>query len=62
MKKEFEFKMTRTYETYMVVVAENDEQAWDILKDSMEEFYALETKQCFVIKEEVEAIQWWYPD
>jgi len=50
--KTYTFKMTRVYETLIVVDAENKEDAFNKLKEI--DVYQIELEQCCVVQEDIE--------
>lgn len=48
----YTFKMTRVYETLIVVDAENKEDAFNKLKEI--DVYQIELEQCCVVQEDIE--------
>lgn len=52
--KTYTFKMTRVYETLIVVDAENEQDAFKKLNDLGDMIYTMEFEQCFVTEEKIE--------
>ena len=50
--EKYTFKMTRVYETLIVVDAENKEDAFNKLKEI--DVYQIELEQCCVVQEDIE--------
>jgi hypothetical protein len=50
--KTYTFKMTRVYETLIVVDAENKQDAFNKLKEI--DVYQIELEQCCVVQEDIE--------
>ena len=50
--KTYTFKMTRVYETLIVVDAENKDDAFNKLKEI--DVYQIELEQCCVVQEDIE--------
>lgn len=50
--KTYTFKMTRVYETLIVVDAENESEAFNKLKEI--DVYQIELEQCYVVQEDIE--------
>jgi len=53
--KTYTFKMTRVYETLIVVDAENEQDAFNKLKEI--DVYQIELEQCCVVQEDIELEQ-----
>lgn len=52
--KTYTFKMTRVYETLIVVCAENEQDAFKKLNELGDKIYNIELKQCCVTEEKIE--------
>lgn len=52
-QKKYEFVMTRTYETTIGIMAENEKEATDIYNKLGDSIYEIELDQCNVISEDV---------
>lgn len=52
-QKNYEFVMTRTYETTIGIMAENEKEATDIYNKLGDSIYEIELDQCNVISEDV---------
>lgn len=50
--EKYTFKMTRVYETLIVVDAENKQDAFNKLKEI--DVYQIELEQCYVVQEDIE--------
>ncbi len=50
--EKYTFKMTRVYETLIVVDAENESEAFNKLKEI--DVYQIELEQCCVVQEDIE--------
>lgn len=52
--KNYTFKMTRVYETLIVVDAENESEAFKKLNELGDMIYTIEMEQCCVVQEDIE--------
>lgn len=52
--EKYTFKMTRVYETLIVVDAENESEAFKKLNELGDMIYTIEFEQCFVTEEKIE--------